>query len=432
MKSQSALILGDSAAGLVAGLHWQFVAGSDTRTHIHEIRRQANELGVRACVRLGRAHHAYAGYDAWDPAISPEKRPARLFSFAALLSHRLHASDAILVWRIAQGTYTGLYAVVVLEDHLPVTDQVMSLTEAIRLVLRYRQTPEHAASASFWSNDLDNFPDAQPLLLDWSDLKPGRHERIRPLPRDPVGIAGGVMALALLVSGLLVASEYAGYRERITQTDNRAQMAQQQAYDKALQAVQSRLGADAGSVVRLMETWMDEPAIMANWSLTDVTCDLQHCLQNWQSEGGYTDALIKSLKDQPAHTPQTQWQDPRRLQVRTAWQLPESGVSTWSDLPDEASLTRLLFDEQQVWAAARVVHRVDLQGEIWPAGHQPAQGQPVLKRHAVTLTAPAHLLRHVLQDYAGLAWWNRLQLQVRPFDPKQVLQVELQGAFYAY
>lgn len=432
MKDNSALILGDHRAGLIAGLDWQLVSGADTRTQIREIRRQAAENGARACVRIGRTHHAGAGFYAWEPDLAGETRPARLYSFAALLSHRLHPSHAVVAWRITQGPHAGLVAVVVLEDHLPVADLVLPLAQARAAVNRFRRAHDSAHPDGLWSNDLQEFPEAQPMILDWPELKPGRHERIRAIPSDPLGVGATLLAGALLASGLLVFTEYEAHHDRAKAAASTASVEQARAYDAALQAVRPQLGADSAAVIRLLDGWMDHPAVLASWALSDVDCTASQCMQTWQSEGGYTASLIKALQDYPDQTPVHDLGNTQRLQVKTPQHLGISGVSAFDELPDAQSLQRLLFDEQQVWKKARMTHRLDIEGTTWPPGPPPASGQHTLKRHAFNVTAPLDIVRGMLQDYAGLVWWERLHLHVKPFEAQDVLLVELQGAFYAY
>lgn len=435
MKDNSALIIAQRRAGLVAGLQWQFVAGTDRRSQIKDIRRQASEQDVRSCVLLGRELHAYAGLYAFDAGVSAEKRPARVYSFAALLSHRLHAADAVVAWRIQQGPHQGMYAVVATQDHLPVADLVLGQAQARSAVARFRKTLDGAVNANFWSNDLDEFPDAQPMVLDWAEIKPGKQERIRAIPSDPLSAASSLTVAALLVSGLLAAGEYSDYRQRLMSDHSAAQLQSAQAYERALQSARQELGATGAMVGRLLETWMNEPAVLANWSLQDVTCDMQHCVQQWQSEGGYTGELITAMAGKnsipPEHETVTDLNAAQRLKVNTRWHLHPQGVAALDDLPDEKFLQQLLFDESQVWSKARINHRIDLQGTVWPAGFNPVAQQTTLRRHEVVITAPAHIINHMLQDYAGLAWWNRMQLQVKPFDPNNALLVELKGAFYS-
>ncbi len=436
MKDNSALILGDRRSALVAGLQWQFVSGMDLRAQIKDIRRQAAELDVRHCVRLGRPSHAYAGFYAFDATVSDEKRPTRVYSFAALLSHRLHTPAAVVAWRIQQGPQQGLYAIVATQDHLPVADLVLPVAQARSTVVRYRKLMEPGAQANFWSNDLDEFPDAQPMLLEWADVKPGKNERISAIPSDPVSVATALSVGALLVSGLLAASEYSGYRQRLQADVSASQQQSAQAYERALQSTRQQLGATGSTLSRLLESWMNEPAVLANWSLMDVSCDMQHCMQQWQTEGGYTAELLTALTSrsdiEPTHTALPDMNNAQRMKVRTAWRLDTAGISGLDELPEEKFLQKLLFDESQVWTKARINHRIDLQGSTWPAGHEPGSAQTTLRRHEIVITAAPHIIKQLLQDYAGLAWWNRMQLHVKPFDPNNALQVELQGAFYAY
>lgn len=432
MKDNSALILQDRRSALVAGLDWQFVSGSDLRSQIREIRRQAAEMNARTCVRIGREHHAYVGYSLWDATLSEEKRPARLYSFAALLAHRLHPSHATVAWRIGEGHRQGWFAVVVIENHLPVADQILPLAQARATIQRYRRTPEHNHADNFWSNDLTEFPDAQPMILDWPDIKPGKQERIRSIPVDPVGVAAAVMGLALLVSGLLVATEYStylGHRDALQAGDTTEQAAR---YERALQGVRPQLGADSASINRLLDDWMEQPAVLATWVLSNVDCDTQRCVQHWQSEGGYTSDLLKTLDTSEGAQAQPDMTNNRHMQVSTPQKLVLSGVSAFDELPDAASLKQLLFDEQQIWQGAGVSHVLDINGSTWPAGSEPVAGQAALRRHSVTITAPVNLIRNVLQDYAGLAWWNRMRIHVKPFDANNLVMVELQGAFYAF
>jgi hypothetical protein len=432
MADNSAMILGNHKSGLVAGLDWHYVSGQDTRSQIRDIRKQAEALDAKRCVRLGRQNHAYAGFYTWDAFFSEEERPARVFSFAALLCHRIHGPNAIVVWRIQQGPRKGDIAMVVIEDHLPVADLVLPLAEARTTLQRYQKNPLHAAIETLWSNDIDEFPQARPIILDWAQLKPGRNERIQAIPVDPVQLGTSLVALALAVSGVLVVAEYSAHLDREKLNSQTSGQDQTLEYARSLEQIRQRLGVSSADVRLLLDDLMQQSVVAGDWALREITCSARQCTQEWRSEGGYTQDILRALRDQPDTRPVINRADTQKINFVHTTRTDLSGVSQWSQLPDKKTLSNLLYDEQQVWKKAGLLYSLDVQGSRWPAGFDQVDENKSLARHTVRITGPDTLIRNFLEDYDGMVFWDQLRINVQTFDVKQAVVFELQGAFYAY
>lgn len=429
MPEQSAIAYQEGRKAFVAGISWQPISQTGYSARTSEIRELADRIDATKQIQLKTSYGVYVGLYNYDPDISDEERKGSMYSLAALLAKKVGTQNTILFWRIKEGYRKDEVALIVIEEGAPSLDFVASENEAMSTLQSYIDGSVNNTVYQLFSNAPELLPNA--TVVDHTLLS-GQFKSefaFQGLPTDFVK-AGGILALVMVAAGGL----YFG-NEYMIEQENKARIARAQAqvdtprYLAALRATQNRIGLPPEEVQLMLNKLLEQPFIAKGWVLAKIVCQAGNCTSTWNTQGGYTEELISFLYNQTAVTNPSNF---KVLNFTFNYEHPVTGVSNLNNLSMKPAMQQFLFNEQQAWAKAGFNNTVKASGELWPAGFKNIPDNQSVFKYPVIVTGSLPIIRDFLSRYNNDIFWNTVEVNVDPSNTEKPVEIQLQGAFYAY
>jgi hypothetical protein len=429
MAEQTALVHGLGQSCMVAGLSWQLLSKTGRRQQIAEIRGLASAIEARQYVARTANELNYVGLYNYDGFVADEPRPRKAFSFASFLCRQFGDRDTIVLWRIAQGNRRDDVCLVVIEKGVPITDLVLSRQEAQSTADSYLSDAFREQSYRVLSNDASIFPDAEMIAPELFKLSFFRQDAIVNLPVDPARLLMTLLLTGLVVGALYAGNEYRTYLEQQAQLEEMQNADKRPAYKAQLAKTHRALGMTSQDTLKVLNTLLGQSFVRDGWVLKEMSCNQGECTGLWNSEGGYTQEIIKTMSDRK---PQIDMKNFKSIRFDLQVPVAIDGVGGLNELPSKRELINTLYDEQQIWSKAEVQYQLSLDGQVWPVGFDNIPEADAMKRYPLKVTGDAATVEYFLSQYKHAVYWDSIKLNLNAFDIKNAVTFDLQGAFYAY
>ncbi|MCE2678887.1 MAG: type 4b pilus protein PilO2 [Burkholderiales bacterium] len=429
MAEQTALVHGLGQSCMVAGLSWQLLSKTGRRQQIAEIRTLANAIEARQYVARTANDLNYVGFYNYDAFVADEGRPRKAYSLAAFLCRQFGEQDTIVLWNIEQGQRKDDVCLVVIEKGVPITDLVLSRQEAQSTAESYLSDAFREQGYRLLSNDTSSFPAAEMIAPDVLKLSFFRQDAIVNLPVDPAKLLMVLLLVTFLAAALYAGNEYRTYLEQQALLEEMQNADKRPAYKAKLSETQRSLGMTSQDTFKVMNTLLGQSFVRDGWVLKEMSCRLGACTGMWNSEGGYTQEIIKTMG---TRKPQIDIKNFKSIRFELDIPVAVDGVESLNELPSKKTLVDTLYDEQQIWSKANVQYQLSLDGQVWPSGFENIPEGDAMKRYALKVTGDSATVEYFLTQYKHAVYWDSIKLNLNAFDIKNAVTFELQGAFYAY
>lgn len=416
----------------MAGLKWAPLADHARRNRITKEMRSKIELqGATKIVIHSASTEAgiHSALGMYAPNELEQQIGKRLYSLAVAFVHaRPDHPQSILAWRLNEKRA----AVVIIQNGVPVADEVLDEKDAIQLMKRALSGRMGQSNHVLYTNDPQVFLNgAQITEGDFAQLA-NKATKLTSVPIRPSVVIGTATLVAIAAVGSLLAYQ-------AHEAERRAKLAAQIAaedplppYQAALGVQIGQLGLDRQSLLQTLSEAANHDSWKAGWRLAQIECTANQCLYTWDREGGITAALLAAYPGAELVEDSTS----EKAILRLSAKLPLAGLPGLAHaVPLDVAATYV--NVYQTWRNAGVtVTEIENPADFkpWPT---PTQGQvsalprdQTLKARKIEVSVPMPLAQELVINTPQAVWWKAVKVVITPGDAKKVLIVTLTGNTY--
>lgn len=339
--------------------------------------------------------------------------------------------NQILAWRIDKERV----AVIVVQDGLPIVDEIKGDAEAVKLMKDALSGKLGGVSGhAIYSNDPPRFLNAL-SVEDTAFVKAAnRSSKLINVPVRPAVVLALVTFAAVLLGGSAFA--YTSHVKQAKAKILKEQAAQDPvpAYQDLLAVRIGHLGLDRRSMMDTLDALGNKDVLSEGWLLNQVECNAGQCITSWDRIGGTTAALLRAHPDEVLLPESTS----EKAMLMRKMPLVESGLQGFGSAVPLAEARAEGTATFQMWRNAKInVSELEDPKEFktWPT---PNSGdlsrlpkELTLKAKPITVTLPYPLAVQAVKDSPKAIWWSSFILKYAPSDDTKRLMVTLQGQTYA-
>lgn len=354
----------------------------------------------------------------------------RLYSLAVAFVHaRPDHPQSILAWRLNEKRA----AVIIIQNGVPVADEVQDEKDAIQLMKRALSGKMGQQDHVIYTNDPAVFLNGTQITeADFAQLAT-KATKLTSVPVRPALVVGTAAVAGIAVLGSLLA-----YQSH--ESDRRAKLAAQIAAEDPLPAYQAslavqigQLGFDRQSLLQILANAYDAgESWKLGWRLAQIECTANQCLYTWDREGGITAALLDAYPGAEL----AEGSRSEKVVLRMPAKLPLTGLPGLAHaVPQDIAATYV--NVFQTWRNAGVIVTESENVADFAPWPTPTQGQvgalpreQTLKARKIAVDVPMPLAQELVIATPQAVWWRALKIVVTPGDAKKALIVTLTGNTY--
>lgn len=431
---QTIIAFTDKKNGFVAGIKWVALAEYPGKNRFTaDVRAKASlataDKVLVHSVDTGEGVHSTLGL--YVEGIMAENTTAKkMYSLAvAFVLAFPNDLNQLLVWRIDEKRVV----VVVVQNGMPIADEVRSEPDAITLIKNALGGKLGATGHVVYTNEPARFFNGTLVHEETFTKFANRSTKLRSIPvRTPV-LAASIGILALLIGGSLysyqkhIKDEKAALAARVAANDPMGP------YLDLLAVRISKLGLDRKSLISALNSLESVEVVSYGWILIQIECSAGQCISTWDRAGGTTRALLA------AHPKAELLMDSNssKAKLRHVVPLVQGGLPVLSSaVPfDKAQSTNV--ETFQLWRnAGLAIQEIEDEKDFktWPtpvAGDvalMPKGG--ILRARKLEVTVPFPLATQAVSETPPSVWWESFTLRYAPSDKTKRLTVKFQGNTY--
>jgi hypothetical protein len=418
--------------GLMAGLKWAALPDYSGGKISADIRgkvklAQAQKILIHS-VDAGNGVNASLGMYTTNDFEPPTARALHSLAAAFVYARPKHL-HLILAWRIDNRRVS----VVIIQDGLPIADEIKTDPEAAKLIRDARAGKMGATGHKVFSNDPSSYADAEAITETELIEVASKGTKLVRVPPRPVFTL--VVAITILS---VIAGTYAAYHRNVQ--NKKRQLAERieaedplPPYQEQLAARIGRLGLQRASVLEAMENFSALKVWANGWLLTQIECSVGQCIFTWERQGGTTDSLLKFSQGGVLLSESTV----NKAKVLHKVGLQQGGLPSLAAAVPMKKVSNDYVNIYQLWTNANlsVSQNEELKEfKIWPT---PTLGDTsrlssddTLKVRPIKVTTPFSLVKEVIKTTPEAVWWESFEIKYSPSDVEKNLQVTLNGNTY--
>jgi len=434
---------------LLAGLNWVTVQSSGKK-RLSEIRSVARQAEATHLLQLSRSGQTFLGLfaeeevefdfndlyvDAASPAKARHKKAKH--SMAAAFARMAGPGFALLLYTVRE---SGEVVLVVANEGVPQADEVKQIDDARDAADNYAQGA-NGFEYAVYSNDLTNFPAATPITDEQLFAACGRHTKLGSVPVNVPAILAGAVALAVLVAGWVMWSNYEKEQRLRKFALEQAAADPLPRYQQALAPALVNLGMPRQEVHRLLDIVFQYPVRSAGWDLKEVTCEQasKTCVSVWERKGGTTQELLQARQVASEVAAPGDWQAGRarlvrKVDMQTAGVPSAQALSPFAQVKQSAvELTQMLESAGLTGATASVAGATFVRWPVVPDITMTSLPPTAVVRAApMTLKVDAALARRLIDVLPSWFWVQKVHVTLTSGSGGGMgAEIELSGMSYA-
>lgn len=411
----------------MGGLMWRPLTSTKPRARAEEIRELADVFSADRVLTLDTGVNTVVGLYRFQSMMPGEKMPAKAYSFAAGIAKLLPEGLHLVVGK-TQVNLQDTYCLVVVEAGVPLIDTALDRDSLLQAVAAYHDVDSADSDATVYCSEVGLIPGSQPWPEEWVENLFSSNLKLERVPVDFVRNGAIAASVCMLVAGGFFG--YQHFQQQLTMQKLQAASSQVnlQEYRADVRKRIGNLGLSHSNVTALIDQLMDQPFISNGWILESIECRNSACQSRWSSEGGYTEEIIASL---PRQAPSINPAATDKISFGFTYGFKASGLQKPSQLQQRQKMFDLLYDEQQAWGKAGVSYRLDLTGQVWPAGYDKVPRSTAVLRYPIEFSGEPQLVIDFLNRYGSLAYYENLRIDVNLASLTKAIKISVKGAFYA-
>lgn len=419
-------------ASFMAGLKWVPLADHSRRNRITKEMRTKIELQGATKIIIHSASTDAGIQSALGLYAANELEQQigkRLYSLAVAFVHaRPDHPQSILAWRLNEKRA----AVIIIQNGIPVADEVQDEKDAIQLMKRALSGRMGQQNHVIYTNDPAVFLNGEQITEDDFAQLATKATKLTSVPARPAVVIGTAAVAAVAVIGSMLA-----YQSH--EAERRAKLAAQIAAEDPLPAYQAalalqirQLGFDRQSLLQLLADVQAHKVWDVGWKLVQIECTSGQCLYTWDRDGGMTAALLEAYPDAELAEGSTS----EKAVLRRPAHLPLAGLAGLQQAVPQ-NIAASYVNVYQTWRNAKVtVTESENAADFipWPT---PTQGhvsalprEQALKARKITVDVAMPLAQELVITTPQAVWWKAVKVVVTPGDAKKMLIVTLTGNTY--
>ena len=427
------IVLKEKKLGLVAGIKWAALTDYAGRGRINaDMRAKASlsmaEKIVIHSVDSGAGVQSALGMYARNDfeAASISNLHSLAVAFVLAFPNNLHQ---ILAWRIDEKRV----AVIVVQNGLPVADEIKNDIDATRLIKDAKAGRMGNSGHIIYTNEPAQFLDGELVDEDVFLKAASKASKLVGIPIRRAYLAAGAVLLAVIAGGGI--TSYLSYTKE-QQVKAAAILAAQDpvpAYQEALAVRISKLGLERKSLKKILNSIGDAEVWNKGWMLEQIECSAGNCISTWQRNGGTTAALLQANPHDEVLSDSTS----EKLILRRNVPLLEAGIASREAAVASSVALKNYVNTYQTWRnAGLAVTESEAAKDFvtWPA---PPMGdisrlpkELTLQARPISVTVPYPLTGELIDDTPAGVWWESFVLKYSSSDAANALTVTLKGKTY--
>lgn len=423
----SRVVLHNGKVALAAGMGWRvFDKSAKKRTRQADIRAAATDTESSLyCVVSGQSGSSLGLYQD-DDEVPP--KAGKLFSMAAVIAQAMGNVNAVVYWEIN----AQFAAVIVTEAGVPVVDKVEPISAAVQSVNGFLKGDQGHTDYEFFSNVAERMADAK-LLTDAQLLEAATSAaRLHPPPANVTQLIAALMVVVVLGGGALGYQQWRAEQDRQEMLRKAREEDPTPKYRAELARRVTEMGFSPEALISLQERLATKRVWVSGWQLEQIVCKRDGaCQASWARAGGNFEGLLAANPGQSLMADSTI--DKARLQWNEVIAL--GGLGTVALIPDREAARTRIFSVAQEWANAGITTVIAPSLSRWPASPSyDISAVPlveVVMAMPIKVSTPGSLSEEVIRSTPTGIYFDEIQIDIKPAEPRNSIRTTLAGQAYA-